>query len=792
MLKHTLLLIYRNIKRFKSSFLINLIGLSVGLACATLIFLWVNDELQVDAFHENNERLYQIMENQQLANRIVTQEFTPDLLAETMAREIPKVEYAAAVTPSSWFGKFTLSTPSENIKAMGQFAGSDFFNLFSYNLIYGDKSQVLADKQSIVISTTLASRLFDSPQQAIGQTLRWKMRDFDKQVTITGVFEDVPANSTEEFDFVLTFEIFKEMSKTTGRPINWDNHGPSTYIVLQEGVHIDQFNKDIENFIKQKIETSNVTLFAQSYSDRYLYGNFENGIQAGGRIEYVRLFSIIALFIVIIACINFMNLATAKASQRLKEVGVKKAIGAGREKLIIQFLVESVAITLCSMILALFMVELLLPQFNQITSKKLSLIFDPTLALIVLGIVLVTGLLAGSYPALHLSGFSPAKILKGKSYSSAGENWIRKGLVVFQFTLSVILIASVLVVYKQVEFIQDKNLGYNKDNIAYFSMEGRAVKNHDTFLKGVRNIPGIVNASSIGQNIIDNTSSTSGVWWEGKNEDEIVRFYLITANYNLLETLDIKLKEGRTFSTKFSNENEKVIINEAAAELVGYNDPIGKPISLWGETKQIIGIAKNFHFTSLHNEIKPLMVRFDPDETNLVMAKIQAGTEQRTLNQLRDYYNSFNPGYPLEYSFLDQNFQSQYKAEQRVSVLSRYFAGIAIIISCLGLFGLAAFTAERRQKEIGIRKVLGADDIGIVYLLSGHFAKIVLTAIIIAIPISYIMAAKWLNGFAYHIELKPWYFISTSLIALAIAWLTVGIQAIKAATIKPVDSLRSE
>lgn len=790
MFRHNLLLIYRNFQRFKSTFFINLIGLSTGLACALLIYLWVSDELSIDKFHEKDNQLFQVMEHQQHAGSIRVTNSTPGLLAEVLVEEMPEVEYAVVATPVYWFEKFTLSVADNNVKAAGQYASKDYFNMFSYDLIQGDENQVLADKNFIVLSEELAMNLFNTTENIIGKAVEFQ---HEKQFLVSGIFKGTPANSTDQFDFVLSFEVFKDLNPGV---LKWGNSGPNTFVLLEEGTNIGQFNDKIAGLIKIKHTDTHRTLFARPYSDKYLYGNYENGVQTGGRIEYVRLFSIIAIFILIIACINFMNLSTAKASRRIKEVGIKKAIGAARKTLILQYLGESMLMTFLSLLTAIVLVVLFLPQFNQITGKHLALDFDATLILSLLGITFFTGLMAGSYPALYLSSFSPVAVLKGgailgKFNSVVGELWARKGLVVFQFTLSVILIVSVLVVYKQIEFVQTKNLGYNKENILYFEREGRLEKNLETFLLEMKNIPGIVSASSIGQSMVGGGNTTT-LDWEGKNPDDIIAFAGRPVNYDIIEMLGIEIVAGRSFSRNFSTDSSAIILNEAAVDVMGIKDPVGKVVRLWDNDMQIIGVVKNFHYESLHEEVKPLFFVLNPEYTEKIMAKVEAGRERETIEQLQAFYQTYNPGFTLDYEFLDEDYQTLYVAEQRVATLSKYFAGLAILISCLGLFGLASFTAERRLKEIGIRKILGSSDFSIVYLLSKDFTKMVITAIAIALPFSYFIAARWLESFAYSIDLEWWFFIGAGLIALFIAWFTVGLQTVKAAKINPAQCLRDE
>jgi ABC-type antimicrobial peptide transport system permease subunit len=784
MLQHSLLIIYRTFIRYKSSFFINLTGLSTGLACSLLIYLWVNDELSMDKFHQKDSWLFQAMLNHQNAGNIETSVATPAPLAEALATEMPGVEYTVSTV---WAPQIALSVGDKHIKGDMQFVSKDFFNLFSYKLLQGDNAEVLSDKNSIVLSRELAMKLFNTTDNIIGKPVVFYHQ---LPLLVTGIFEGTPTNSSEQFDFLLSFEVYKDLAGI--KAPEWGSTGPRTFVLLKESTDVGQFNKQILGFIKAKNKYSNADLFLRPFSAKYLYDKYENGVQTGGRIVYVRLFSIIAIFILLIACINFMNLSTAKASRRLKEVGIKKAIGGSRQALVFQFLGESLSMAVASLIMALLLAVLLLPQFNQVTGKALGLNLDLQLILSALGITLFTGLVAGSYPAFYLSGFKPVAVLKGKLNSSVGEIWARKGLVVLQFTLSVIFIVAVTVVYKQIEYVQSKNLGYDKDQIIYFDREGNVKEKTETFLSEIKNIPGIVQASSSSHRLLGHQSQTSDLAWEGKNPEEIIPFQIAWINHDLIETLGIKMATGRPFSRAFVTDSAAIILNEAAIVAMGLTDPVGKVVNMWGKNRQIVGVTNNFHFKSLHEKVEPMLFILQPEETGHMFVKIEAGKESEVIGKLSKVYEAYNPGFVLNYNFLDADYQALYAAEQRVSVLSRYFAGLAILISCLGLFGLATFTAERRRKEIGIRKVLGSTEMGIVYLLTGEFTKMVLVAVVIALPISYLLTKQWLDNFAFSIDLQWWYFVGAGLAALLIAWLTVGLQAVKAARINPIQSLRDE
>ena len=787
MVRHNLLISYRNFLRFKSSFFINLIGLSTGLACVLLIFIWVNDELKMDQFHEHGDRLYQVMENVDQGGGVITRESTSGPTADALVAEFPEVEMAVMST-MNWSGQSVLTVGDQDLKAKGIYASASFFKMFSFGFIHGDRNQVLEDKKSIVITESLATRLFGTSDDVVGKMVEL---EHNKQFQVSGVMADLPVYSSPKFEYVLSFEGFREENEWV---TNWFNTAPQTHVLFRPGTDVEAFNKKIFDLVRTKTEgkANHRSPFVRAYPKAYLHNRYENGQLVGGRIEYVRMFSIIAGFILLIACINFMNLSTARASRRLKEVGVKKAIGARKSALVGQYLSESTLMALVSLGVALLLVVLMLPKFNEITEKQLTLNFDPTFISVLLGVVLLTGLAAGSYPALYLSKFNPAVVLKGKLTGFAGEAWARKGLVMFQFTLSIILIVSVWVVYKQINFIQTRNLGYDKDNVMIIFSEGKVNESAETFLQEVQKIDGVVDASSTGHDMTGHNGGTYGIEWEGKDPNDRTEFERVSVNYDFIELMGIEMKEGRTFSKDFGDEESKIIFNEAGIKFMGMKDPIGKKVKLWDNDVEIIGVAKDFNFESFHEVVKPLFFFLNIKNCRNMMVRIEKGKEQETIARLEAFYKDFNAGFPFTYRFLDEDYQQLYVSERRVATLSKYFAGLAILISCLGLFGLAAFTAERRVKEIGIRKILGSSNRAIVYLLSGEFTKMVVAAIAIALPVSWYLASEWLQGFAFHIDLEWWFFGGSGLVALLIAWLTVGFQTIKAARINPTECLRSE
>lgn len=797
MIQHNLLITYRSFLRNKSTFLINLIGLSMGLAAAILIYTWITSELQVDTFHENDDRLYQVMQNYHgNSEGIMTFSYSPVQLTDAFLDEIPEVEHAACMNNRYYFTEKGIVSDEQKeiqIQAKGICASEDFFHVFSYPLIQGNVGNVLSDKKAVVISEGLANKVFGTSQNIVGKTLEWEQKDFSGSFLVSGVFENPPTNSSIQFELVFPIEVLLDNTIETRE---WYTDAVETFVVLREGINVDQVNEKIENYLKPKHRfREQSTLFLQQFSQRHLYGQYEAGKVSGGRILYVQLFSLIALFLLIMACVNFINLSTAKASVRQKEVGVKKATGATRKDLVFQFLSESLLMTFISSIVAFILVAIFLPQFNTITGTNIHLNFTYFGPLTLIGFILLTGLIAGSYPALYLSRYSPVSILKQKGSFSSGETWIRKGLVVFQFTLSVIFIIAVLIIHQQISFIQKKNLGYSKENVISFVSKGITSEKVETFMTQVRNVPGIISATNIyGGSFLKNTNFGVAPNWEGQDPNLELNVPRPHVGYDYLKTLGIELKEGRSFSRAYTNERRKVIINEAAAAVIGYENPIGKILTRGTDNPlelEIIGVVEDFHNESLHTAIKPTFIRFLAEGKD-IMVKLQADEQGTTLKKLTEIYEAFHPGFPFEFSFMDQEYQLLYEAEARVAVLSKYASFIAILISCLGLLGLAAFTASRRKKEMGIRKVLGATVSQLVQILTADFSKMVLASIVVAIPISYLIAHNWLENFAYSIALQGWFFVVPAVATLLIAWITVSVQTLSVARVNPVECLKDE
>ena len=787
MLAHNLLLIYRNFKRFKISFFINLIGLSVGLASTLLIYFWIENELSIDKFNEKDSQLYQVMRNEPLNNTINTEEYTPGLLARSLASSVPEVEHAVAIVTPNTSYKGVLSCGSSKSYANPQFADKDYFNVFTLQLIEGDKNTLLLNKSAVSISEGMALKLFKTTKGLIGKTIAFENEYFDGQYIISGIFSS-PVNTSKPFDILFSYDLFLDKRPEVK---DWSNGGPSTFVILKKDADIDNVNKAFTQLLLTKRKNTSETLFVQRFSNRYLFGSYENGVTVAGRMVYVRLFGVISLFVLGIACINFMNLSTAKAARRMKEVGIKKVMGAKRGALMAQYIGESMLLTFISLFVALLATELLLPQFNEITGKSLSLHFDLKLILTLLGISVFTGLVAGSYPAFYLSGFHPANALKGRLTSTKGELLTRKGLVVFQFIVSIVLIIAVLVTYKQIKFVQNKNLGYEKDNIISFARQGKLEKNFKSFISELKHTLGVVNASYMYGSLAGGISSRSGgLSWDGQSLDQKnTKFDYLDVDFGLIETLNIKIAQGRSFSPEFGSDSSAIIFNKAAIKAMGITDPIGKTVNFYGN-RQIIGVVDDFHFESLFEKVKPIFFKIDYESGGNILVRIKSGSEQMAIANIEKLYKEFNEGVPFEYKFLDEDYQLQYALENKVAVLSRYFAGIAIMISCLGLFGLAAFMVERRSKEIAIRKTLGCSDLGIISLLSTFFVRMIFVAIAVAFPLGYFIMGNWLESFAYRISMAWWYFALAGILSFVMAWIAIATQIFIATRINPVKYLK--
>ena len=788
MIKNYFKTAWRNLLQNKTFSLINIFGLALGMTCSLVIMLWLNDEMKKDKFHQNGKRLYRVMENQFYSGNVSTFDATPGILAENIVKDIPDIQMASQML---WEEEPLFTVDNTYDKEKGRYVEKDFLRMFSFKLTKGDPVTALARPDAVVISKKLADKYFKG-LDPVGKMIRIDNTD---NVMVTGVLDEIPKSSSLTFDFLMSFEQWRKKNDWAK---DWGNNGPRCYVMLAPNTSVDKVNAKIKNYIKTKNKESNVNLFLQNYGESYLYSDWENGKQNGGRIEYVKIFSIVGIIILVIACINFMNLATARSLRRAREIGVRKVVGAGKRQLIGQFIGESLFVSFLAICISLVIVMLLLPSFNTLTEKHLSLDFtDPSFLLLLLGLVLVTGIISGSYPALFMSSLKPIIVLKGLLKFKPGATYFRKALVVFQFALSIILILGMIVIYRQIDFIHNKNLGFAKEDLLYMPLEGELQKTYPTFKEQLLKQPGIKYVSSAQSNPLEVGSSTSGVRWPGKDTTKLILFSSNPITYDYIKTMGIQLVEGRDFSTEYGLDTMNYLVNEAAAKKIGYKDPVGKELTMWGDKGMIVGLMKDYHHNSLHVPIEPLILRLHKmswggNYWGNVIVRTEKGKTKQAIASMEKLYKQFNPGFPFKYYFTDDEIANRYKAEYTVSKLSRYFAFLAIFISCLGLFGLVTFTAEQRTKEIGIRKVLGASVTGIVGMLSKDFLTLVVIAAVIAFPVAWLAMHRWLNDFAYRVNIGWWVFVIAGVIALLIALLTISFQSIKAAIANPVKSLRTE
>ena len=769
---------------------INIFGLALGMACALLIGLWVKDELSYDRFLPNAESIHFVRVNYNFhGGEIQTAFATPDPLQEAIEKDVPQV---AAVTKLNW-GWETLVRAGEKVaKEKGHYATADFFGVFDLPALYGDPKIALANPNQIVISRKVAEKYFPNGL-ALGKTLQL---DNDKYYTVGAVIENLPTTSTLRLDWLVNWKAQEQPWQKT-----WGNNSYLTYVRLKPGATVAQTEAVMKGIYPRyaKFDNNEVPIL-QAITDLHLYGDFKNGKVVGGRIDYVRIFSIVALFILIIACINFMNLATARSAMRAKEVGIRKVVGALRSSLVGQFLSESILTSVLAVGLALFLVWSVVPTFNAVFDKQLTLdLSSPTLWLIIAVLVLITGLLSGSYPALFLSSLQPIKILKGRLQVGSGRSatspaFFRRTLVVFQFSLSIFLIVGMLAVGRQMAYLHTKHLGLDRENVVYMTLEGNLTNYEKTELmrQALLQTPSIAGATVTAHLPLNIQSTTTDLHWPGQDPKQLVSIAAMSVGNDFIKTTGIRLIAGRDFRTNSYADTSAYIINEAAAKLMGMDKPVGKQITFWFGKGPVIGLMKDFHLNSLHQPIGPLVLTYMPPNVQYLMVKPRNGQTPQAIADLERLTKQFNPNYPFTYHFLDEAYEKLYNAEQQVNTLVNYFGMLAILISCLGLFALAAFTAEQRTKEIGVRKVLGASVASIVTLLSKDFLRLVLIALVLASPLAWWAVDTWLGTFAYREELTGWMFAGAGLLAVGIALLTVSYQSIKAALMNPVTSLRSE
>ncbi len=812
---------WRNLLKNKSYSLINIGGLALGMTCCLFIYLWVQDEKAVDNFHVNGKKLYTIYQTVSANGQTTGSYSTPfallyqslnyDNSAQAKAITIQDVQQIIPETQKMnsyatgyelpWGHSETFQVGEKIQKFDGSRTGKDFFTMFSYPLVAGDANTALHDISSIAISRKMAEFFFGTPQEAIGKSIRYESKlDF----VVNAVFENVSPQSSLSFDFLLNWD-------SQIKQLEWASPVVLTTLQLDESADIAQVETKLNKFLQSRLDKNDptkITLGLRPYGERYLSSTFVNGIPAEGRMVYVRIFTGVAIFILIIACINFMNLATARSAKRAKEVGVRKVVGSSRFNLIGQFFGESILISFLALIASILFMQILLPSFNTLTGKQIaSPIAVPSYWLVLLGLMIVTGFVAGSYPALYLSSLKPVRILKGSLRFTNSAIWFRKGLVCFQFILSIALLIATLVVSKQTHYVQNTNLGYSRDNLLYITIEGELNPKYELLKERAMKMPGItmVDRSSEAPHAMnflvdendgfkETNTGDDAISWEGKEKNASVGFKPASVGFDFIKIMDLKVAEGRDFSKSFATDSaDAFMINEEAAKQMGMKDPIGKWVSAWNKKGHIIGILKDYHTNTLREPIKPLIIDVKEYEYfGVIIVRLEPGKNKEALASLETVCKEINPNYPFAFQFLDQEYDKLYRNEQVMTKLTNLFALLGITISCLGLLGLVMFAAEQRTKEIGIRKVLGASVANIVNLLSKDFLILVFVSFLIAAPLAGYFMNQWLLGFAYKIELSWWIFIFAGTTVLVIALVTIAVQAIQSAVVNPVKSLKVE
>ncbi len=775
MLKNYLLVSIRNMNRQKGYSMINIAGLAIGIASCLAVFLWVVDELDYDRFHENAASIFRCYRRIDRQGAVLFEEMTSAPMGPALKERVPGIsEYVRTMDDF-----LKLGYEKESSLEFGMYVDPSFLTTFSFPLIEGDPRTALSAPNSIVMSRKVATRLF-ADQDPMGKTL-------DNGLVVTGIAYDVPPASTIEFDFLVPIAHAEQAGIVD--PEEWWNFGFKTYLLLQDRVDIDDVGPGIRDLFRDVDPETHITLFLQPLTEIHLHN-----LEGGGRIVYVYVFSIVAVLILVVACINFMNLATARATKRTMEIGLRKAIGATRMQLISQVLTDSLVQTFTAMVLALCLLEVSLPRLEGLFGKELAIELSPGFVAALLVFTFLLALVAGSYPALVLSSFQPATVLRKMTTAGGHQhmNRIRKSLVVFQFTVSVILIIGALVIYSQLNLLENKDLGIDKENIVCLRADGLA-DDHLTMKREFLANPGIEGVTAAFLPPVWCGWHVTGFSYEGKPEDEDMRTGVAWVDHDYADVFGLEFVQGRNFSREYvTDETEAYLVNEAAAKAMKMDSPIGKSIDLFERPGRIVGVVKDFNFSSLHNTIGPLVLAIDKSNFGYLCIRLSPDDIPGSISFIERKWNELRPGEAFQYRFFDEMLGREYQTEARTSKIVMSLTLITVLIACLGLFGLAAYSAEHHTKEIGIRKVLGASVAGIVALLSREFLRLVLVANLIAWPIAYFALSRWLENFAYRVSIGWWIFALACVMALLIAFLTVSYQSIKAARTNPVEVLKYE
>lgn len=778
---------WRNLIRKKGFSAINIIGLSIGMAAVILIALWVQNESSYDRFYKDSDRLYQVWNRFAMEGKVNSWSTTPKVMAKFIQNDYPEIEVTTRV---NWPFPVLLEHGDKKLKINGNVVDSSFLNVFSFPLLKGDRANVLMDPHSIVLTESAARRFFND-EDPMGKVIRVDNRE---NYTITGILKDLPNNTSFEFEWLLPWAALRSVG---GDDEQWGNNSTSTYVLLKKDASLATLAPKLKGLRDkyQHDEGKGQRTFLYPFSRNHLHGLFENGKEVGGRIEVVRLFSVIALLILLIACINFMNLSTARSEKRAREVGIRKVVGAQRGMLVLQFMGESVLIAAIAGAIALIIVKFTLPPFNDLVGKKLSLsLLDARVWIGGAGFILVTGLLAGSYPSLYLSSFRPVKVLKGTIRAANALVTPRKILVISQFTIAIVLIIATIIVRLQLKNAQDRQSGYNKNNLIYVFMEGDLYEKYNPLKSELLNSGVAYSVTKTSSPITQGWSNSWGMEWKGKDPNDRTIVNRFCVDDAIVKTAGLKVALGRDFDlSQYPTDSTGVLINETAVKLMGFKTPIGEIIKDNGIDWHVIGVVKDFILNSPYEPMQPTVMVGAKGWYNVIHIRYADDANIATsLKATESIFKKFNPNYPFEYTFADLNYAKKFANEQRTSKLATLFALLTIAISCLGLFGLSSYMAENRIKEVGVRKVLGASVTSIVQLLSREFLKMVLIAFLIASPIAYLAMSSWLQDFPYRVAIQWWVFASAGLMALLIAMVTVSAQFVKAAVSNPVKSLRSE
>ncbi len=787
MFKNYLKIALRSLLKNSVYSFINITGLSIGIASAVLILLWVADEYSYDRFHSNYNSIYKLYQSQQWAQGIGTGNAMPYPMKETIKDKSSQIKH---VVMTNWGEGNMLQVGDKRLNKMGLSASEDFFKMFSFEMVKGDPNTALSDPSSIVITESTAKAFFDD-EDPINQLIKV---DNGQELKVTGIIKDVPKQSFFAFDYVLPFAYYEAtQSWVRYSKDNWNNNSFQMYVQIQPGAAEAEVNNSIRDIIKDNNpKAPTAKLFLHPMSKWRLYSNFENGINSGGMIEYVRLFTAIAIFVLVIACINFMNLATARSESRAREVGIRKSVGSRRKELIFQFLGESVMVTFISSVLAIVLVELVLPSYNLLVNKNISIDYsNPWLWSVAIGWVFVIGIFAGSYPAFYLSSFQPVKVLKGKVSIGKGATTPRKVLVTLQFGFSIFLIIGTIVIYQQIMHVKNRDIGYDRENLMQIWTNGELETNFQTIREELVKT-GVVKSVCKSNSPITSIFSNNEVKWEGM-PDQRVGFSTVATEYDYTETMGIKMIEGRDFSRDFKSDSMAVIINQAAVDLMGMNEPIGRKLTYNDRELEIIGVMPDVVMASPYQPVEPMTLIFDPDWSSTITIRLNKSQDlSESINTIESVFKKLNPTYPFEFRFADADFERKFATINLISRLATVFASLAIIITCLGLFGLAAFTAEQRTKEVGIRKVMGASVSSLVVLISKDFSRLVIFGFLISGPVAWWFLNNFLERYTYRIAIMWWILPLAGATALVLALIIVSTQALKAATANPTQSLRSE